>query len=99
MALVRGRADLWIRSRTGSSLTGIGLCTGIAVVTDGSVRIYRIGTSTCGDIACARIMALIGGNADFWSRSLTSSILTSVYLSAGIAVIARIAIRIIDTNC
>ena len=84
MTLIRVRTDNAIAAGAGAGLTLIGLRTCIGIITNGVIRFRRIGTNTRGRVAQAGIMALILRRTHDCIAAVTSSVLASVCLGAGV---------------
>src|SRR5207247_718723 len=86
VALIRRGAEDGVRAGTDSTLAGVGLRAGIAVVAGGAVGLRRARAEAGRRIAGARVVALIRRGAGDGVRAGTDSTLAGVGLRAGIAV-------------
>src|SRR4029077_2344409 len=94
VALVSGGADDGARAGAGPGLGGGGAGGGTAVVAQRAVRLRRPGAHAGRGIAGARIVALVSGGADDGARAGADAGLAGVGAGAGIAVVARGAVRL-----
>jgi len=88
VALIEGRADDRIRPNAGSSLTGVGLGTEVAVIAWGPVGHVWIRAESSRGVAHTSLMALVERGADDWIRPITDSGLTGIGERAEVAVVA-----------
>src|SRR5574341_556469 len=89
MTLVAGDTDHRGVASTDALLASIGLCTGVTVVTSGTVSLCRIGTKPIGGIAYPYYMTLVERGADDRRAGYTSATLASIILSTSVTVCAR----------
>jgi hypothetical protein len=89
VAGVRCGANNRIGAHTGADLTGVRLCTGVAVAASGAVWCGNVGTSAVGGIARSSHVAGVLSRACYRTATRADAVLTAVGLSADIAVRTR----------
>lgn len=92
MTLVACGTNNRVIASTDALLASIGLCTGVTVVTSGTVSLCRIGTKPIGGIAYPYYMTLVERGADDRRAGYTSATLASIILSTSVTVCARRAV-------
>src|SRR4029078_10994016 len=94
VALIGGRTHDRVRAGTRTALARVALRAGIAVAARGTIGLRGARTNARLRIAGARGVALVGGGADDGAGTEAHARHAGVDLGAGVAVVARGAIRL-----
>jgi len=94
MALIRGCADDGVTPNTCSVLAGVGLRTGVVVVTGSPIGLARVNALPGRRVAGASVVTLIRRRADDRVCTRADTGLAGIGLCTGITVVARSTIRL-----